>query len=110
MWCFAEVFKILRKRGSLVMQEEGNPNRAKDSSASRVYESQSVFCESAMGSFIWKELSSWTMIERWSAMRVMRVRHSESRGMWEELLGGRDRCGPARGDAGRRIEEGCRSL
>ena len=34
---------ILRNRDSPVLQEEGNPNRTNDSSASRVYESQSAF-------------------------------------------------------------------
>ena len=43
MWCSAEKFRILRNWGSLVLQEESNPNRAKDYSASRVYESQSTF-------------------------------------------------------------------
>ena len=37
MWCFAEVFWIFQNRGSPVLQVEGNLNRAKDSSASRVY-------------------------------------------------------------------------
>ena len=40
-----------------MLQEEGNPNRTKDSSASRVYESQSVFfleSESAMERF-WED-------------------------------------------------------
>ena len=52
-------------RGSApVLQEEGNPNRAKASSASRVYESQSAFLRLVKvrwvgsGRFIWKELPS----------------------------------------------------
>ena len=47
-----EVFRIYQNRGSPVLQEGGKPNGAKDSSASRVYESQSAFfkvSESAMG-------------------------------------------------------------
>ena len=39
----AEVFRIFRNWGSPVLQEEGNPKRANDSSTSRVYKSHSVF-------------------------------------------------------------------
>ena len=38
------------------------------------------------GRFIWKELPSWTMIERWSELRVVRVCHSESKALWEETF------------------------
>ena len=41
------------------------------------------------------------MIGRWSELRVVRVRHSVCKAMWEEATV-RVR---ARGDAGRRIEE-----
>ena len=52
-----------------MLQEEGGPKRAKASSASRVYESQSAFLRlmkvrwGGSGRFIWKELPSWTMID-----------------------------------------------
>ena len=39
-----------------------------------------------MGRFIWEELPSWTMFDRWSELRVVRVRHSESKAMWEVLF------------------------
>ena len=42
MWCFAEELRIFRNWSSAVLQEEGNPSTAKDSSASRVYESHGV--------------------------------------------------------------------
>ena len=38
--------RILQNKGSPVLQEEGGPERAKDSSASRVYESQSAIFRS----------------------------------------------------------------
>ena len=89
MWCFAEVFRILRSMTSPMLQEEGNPKRVKDSSVSRVYESQSAFfkvSESPIWRLIWKELSSWAMIGRWLELRVVRVRHSDSKAMWEEAI------------------------
>ena len=43
MWFFAEVYIILLNRSLPVLQEESNPKRTKDSSASRVYEFQSAF-------------------------------------------------------------------
>ena len=75
-----------------MLQKEDGPKRAKASSASRVYESQSAFLRlmkvrwGGSGRFIWKELPSWTMIGRWSELRVMRVRHSESKAMWEVAI------------------------
>ena len=30
-----------------------------------------------------KELPSWTIIRRWSELRIIRVGHSESKAMWE---------------------------
>ena len=79
-------------RGSPVLQVEGNPSRANDSSASRVYESK--FTNSKLvkvrwgcsGRFIWKELPSWTIIGRWSELMVVRMRHSESKAMWERAI------------------------
>ena len=44
-------------------------------------------------------LGGWTMIRRWSELRVVRVRHSESKAMLEVAIGGV----PTREDAGRRI-------
>ena len=38
------------------------------------------------GRFIWKELSSWSMIGRWSKLRVVRVRHYETKAIWEEII------------------------
>ena len=73
-------------------QEEGNPKRAKDYSVSCVYESQSALSRLVKirwvgsGRFIWKELPSWTMIGRWSELRVVKVHHSESKAMWEEVI------------------------
>ena len=67
---------ILRNWSSPVLQEEGGPKRAKASSASRVNESQSAFLRlmkvrwGGSGRFIWKELSSWIMIGRWSERRA----------------------------------------
>ena len=92
MWCFAQVSGILRNKSLPVLQEEGGPKRAKDSSASRVYESQSAFFRlmkvrwGGSGRFIWTELPSWIMIGRWSELRVVRVRHSESKAMWEVAI------------------------
>ena len=60
MWCFSEEFRILWNWGSPVLQEEGSPSRANDSSASRVYESQSAFHRlvkvrwGGSGRFTWK--------------------------------------------------------
>ena len=31
-------------------------------------------------------LGGWTMIRRWSELRVVRVRHSESKAMWEVVI------------------------
>ena len=90
--CFEEVLRILQNSGSSVLQEEDNPNRAKNSSASRLYESQSCFLRlvnvrwGGSGRFIYKELPSWTMIGRWWEQRVVRVRHSQSKTMWEEVI------------------------
>ena len=36
--------------------------------------------------FILKEIPSWTMIGRWSELRVMRVRHFEYKAMGEEAI------------------------
>ena len=38
------------------------------------------------GRFIWKELLSWTMIERWLQLRFIRVRHSEIKATWEVAI------------------------
>jgi len=52
----------LRIKGSYVLQEEGSPERAKDSSASCVYESQCTILRllkvqwGGSGRLIWKEL------------------------------------------------------
>ena len=62
IWCFAEVFRILLNWSSTVLQEDGNLNRAKDSSVSRVYEPQSSFLRSVkvrwggFAKFILKEI------------------------------------------------------
>ena len=54
---------------------------------------------------LYKKSNIITMIGRWSELRVMRVRHSESKAMW---VGGYCEVGgggvPARGGAGKRIE------
>ena len=58
-----------------------------------------------MGRFIWKELPSWTIIGRWSELRVVRVRHSRFQGY---VGGGYCEIGrglvPVREDAGRKIK------
>ena len=75
-----------------MLQEEGNPKRAKDSSALRVYESNFALLKlvkvrcGGSGRIIWKDLPSWTMIGGWSELRVVRVRHFESKAMWEEAI------------------------
>ena len=65
-----------------MLQEKGNSKLVKDSSALRVKESQFVFLRlmkvRCSRKFISKELTSWTRIGRWSELRVVRVRHSES--------------------------------
>ena len=38
------------------------------------------------GSFIWKELPSWTMIGKLLVLRVVRVHHSEFKAMSEEAI------------------------
>ena len=58
-----------------------------------MYEFQSAFVRlvkvlwGGSGPFIWKELPGWTMVGRWSELRVMRVRHSDYKAMWEEAIG-----------------------
>ena len=42
------------------------------------------FADGGTGKFIWKELSSWTMIGRWMELMVVWECHSESIAMWEE--------------------------
>ena len=88
------------------MQEEDNPNRGKDSSALRVYESQSAFLRlvkvrwGGSGRIICEQIPSWTMIGKGSELRVVMVRHSESKAMWEEAivrLGGWGPCKIGRG-------------
>ena len=75
-----------------MLQEDGNLNRAKDSSVSRVYEPQSSFLRSVKvrwgdsRRYIWKELPSWTMIGRWWELMVVRLHQSEARAMWKEAI------------------------
>ena len=80
--------KDLAEQGrSPVLQEESSPKRAKYSSAFKGRLLSVHFFkvhESSMRR--WKELSSKTMIERWSELRVVRVRLYESKVLWEVAI------------------------
>ena len=72
-------------RGSPALQQEGNPKRRFTNL------SLSQISEGEMGRFgevnlKEKKHPSWTMIGRWSELRVVRVRHSEFMAMWEEAI------------------------
>ena len=69
-----------------MLQEEGGPKRAKNSSASHEYDSQSAFFRLMKVRWGGSERFSWTMIRRWSELTVVRVRHSESKAMWEVAI------------------------
>ena len=79
------MFRILWNRGLPALQEEGNPNRAKYSSASRVYNTQCAFLRlvevrmGGSGRLIWK-------LPSWSELRAVRVRHSASKATWKEVI------------------------
>ena len=64
--------RILRNWGSPVLQEDGNLSRAKDSPASRAYESQStcfrlvkIYDRDVLGCSFGNKLPSRTIIRRW---------------------------------------------
>ena len=84
MKCLAAVRRIRRNWDSPVLQEDGCSRRAKPSSVSRVYESQSAFLmlryevRGAMGGLEESDPSRCRRMGRWSELRVVRVVHSRS--------------------------------
>ena len=88
------------------LQGGGNARRANDSSTSQVNEPHPVrlfeVSEGSIEKFMWKELPSWTMIGRWSELRVVKVRHSEFIAMWEETIVRSGEVGFPRGGGGKK--------
>ena len=77
---------LTRAAGGTITQKS---KRTKDYSASLAYASQSAFLRlvnvrwEGSRRIIRKKLPCWTMIGRWSELRVVKVRHSGSIAMWE---------------------------